>query len=97
MSQTAAPMSVDIMIDKNTCGSLLARVESIIQPLIVSTTSPPAINAPLASNIAAIIIAPVSVRAFEPTAGHILFATSLAHMFIAMYKPSIAATNKNVL
>ena len=52
--------------------------------LIVLTTSPPAISAPAASNIAAIAIAPASVRAFDPTAGPTLLATSLAPMFIAM-------------
>ena len=36
------------------------------------------------SKIAAIVIAPASVRAFEPTAGPTLLATSLAPMFIAM-------------
>lgn len=55
----------------------------MIHPLIVFTTSQPAIIAPLASNIAAIIIAPPILIALAPTAGHILFATSLAPILIA--------------
>ena len=57
---------------------------SMMPFLIVLTTSPPASNAPDASKIAAIMMAPVSVNAFEPTAGPTLLATSLAPMFIAM-------------
>jgi len=56
---------------------------SMIPPLIVFTTSPPAIIAPLASNIAAMIIAHQIVIAFAPTAGPILFATSFAPILIA--------------
>ena len=52
--------------------------------LIVPTTSPPAMIAPEASKIAAMIIAPVSVIAFDPTAGPTLLATSFAPMFSAM-------------
>ena len=57
---------------------------SMMPFLIVLTTSPPAISAPAASNTAAIAIAPARVRAFDPTAGPTLLATSLAPMFIAM-------------
>lgn len=56
----------------------------MIQPLMVFTTSHPAIIAPDASKIAAIIMAHPRVRALEPTAGHILFATSFAPIFIAI-------------
>ena len=56
----------------------------IIPSLIVFTTSPPATKAPNVSNTAAIIIAPINVNAFEPTAGPTLLATSLAPMFIAI-------------
>ena len=65
--------------------------------MIVLTTSPPAINAPAPSNIAAIIIAVVIVMAFEPTAGPTLFATSFAPIFIAIYAPISAATARNIL
>ena len=51
---------------------------------IVPVTSPPAMIAPAASNMAAMMMAPVSVRVLEPTAGPTLLATSLAPMFIAM-------------
>jgi len=66
----------------------------MIPHLIVSTTSHPAIMTQLASKIPAIIIAHVSVIAFDQTAGHILLATSFAHIFIAIYIQSMAAKNK---
>jgi hypothetical protein len=69
----------------------------MIHFLIVFTTSHPAINTQAASNIAAIIIAQVIVIALDHTAGHILLATSLAHIFIDIYNPKIAAMNKKVL
>jgi len=72
-------------------------LQSIIHFLIVSTTSPHAIIAPDASNIAAIIIAHQIVRAFDHTAGHILFATSLAHILAAIYNQNITHSNKNIL
>ena len=50
----------------------------------VFTTSPPASNAPAASQIAAMITAVATVKTFPPTAGPILLATSLAPMFIAI-------------
>lgn len=81
--QRAAPSRVAVIMYINSCGFVIID-ESIIHHLIVLTTSQPAIIAHDASNIAAIIIAPVKVRAFAPTAGHILFATSLAHIFIAI-------------
>lgn len=55
----------------------------MIPPLIVFTTSPPAIIAPEASNTAAMRIAPPILRAFAPTAGQRLFATSFAPILIA--------------
>ena len=51
---------------------------------IVETTSPPARMAPPASNTAAISSAPNMVKAWEPTAGARLLATSLAPMLSAM-------------
>ncbi|MDF1682957.1 MAG: hypothetical protein P1U46_04575 [Patescibacteria group bacterium] len=70
---------------------------SIIPDLIVSTTSQPAINAPEASKMAAMIIAQPRVKAFEPTAGHILLATSFAHRFKAIYIANIVAISKYIL
>ena len=70
--------------------SPIASIE-IIPERTVSTTSPPAINAPEISQTAAIIIAPVIVNALEPTAGPILFATSFAPILNAIYPPTIAA------
>ena len=57
---------------------------SMMPFLIVDTTSPPAIMAPLASKIIAMTIAQPIVIAFDPTAGPTLFATSLAPIFIAI-------------
>ena len=70
---------------------------SIIPFLIVLTTSPPAINAPPPSKIAAITIAPPIVSAFDPTAGPTLFATSFAPIFMAIYAPKSAAIAKKTL
>jgi hypothetical protein len=63
---------------------------------MVFTTSQPAIIAPDASKIAAITIAQPSVIAFAPTAGHILFATSFAPIFIAIYNPRIQAKSNTI-
>lgn len=82
MIHTADQKSVASMIEINTEG-LSTVLASIIPPFIVFTTSPHAIMAPLASNIAAIIIAPPMVIALDQTAGPILFATSFAPIFIA--------------
>ncbi len=57
---------------------------SMMPPLMVDTTSPPAIKAPAASKIIAIMMAPPMVNALEPTAGPTLLATSLAPIFIAI-------------
>ena len=65
---------------------------SMMPFLMVETTSPPAISAPALSNTAAIMSAPISDSAREPTAGPTLLATSLAPMFSAMYPPSTVAT-----
>ncbi len=60
-------------------------MSGLIMPfLMVLTTSPPAMRAPAASKIAAIMMAPVRVRAREPTAGPTLLATSLAPIFMAI-------------
>jgi hypothetical protein len=80
----AAHIRVAIIIARYTLGSVI-RLGSMIHFLIVLTTSQPAIRAQLASNIAAITIAQPSVRAFDPTAGHMLFATSFAPIFMAIY------------
>ena len=74
---------VAIIILKKTFGSSI-RSAFIIHHLIVSTTSHQAMMAPLASAIIANVIAHASVSAFDHTAGHILFAISFAHIFIAM-------------
>jgi len=66
----------------------------MIHDLIVSTTSQPAISAHAASNIAAINRAHQIVRAFDQTAGPMLFAISFAHRFIAIYIAKIVASNK---
>ena len=50
----------------------------------VLTTSPPAKMAPALSQIAAIKTAESTVNTLPPTAGPILFATSLAPIFNAM-------------
>jgi hypothetical protein len=55
----------------------------MIHPLMVFTTSHPAMIAHPASNIAAIRIAQPIVIVFDPTAGHILFATSFAPILMA--------------
>ncbi|MDR1944591.1 MAG: hypothetical protein LBQ59_00435 [Candidatus Peribacteria bacterium] len=57
----------------------------IIPHFIVSTTSHQAIIDQAASNITAIKRAVHIVKTFAQTAGHILFATSLAHKFRAIY------------
>ena len=51
---------------------------------MVETTSPPASSAPALSKMTAIAMAPPIVKAFAPTAGPILLATSLAPIFSAM-------------
>ena len=72
--------------------SLFGIASGLMMPfLMVLTTSPPASKAPAASNITAIIIAPTSVNALDPTAGPTLFATSFAPIFIAIYPPIMAA------
>ena len=82
-TQIAPAIKVASITNKNTCESLIF-LGSIMPDLMVLTTSPPAKIAPLASQIAAIIIAPVSVIACDPTAGPTLLATSFAPMLIAI-------------
>jgi len=91
--QREAQRRVASIIAKN-CFVSVIELQSIIHFLIVSTTSQPAIIAQLASKIAAIIIAQPRVRAFAQTAGPILLATSLAHIFTAIYNQKITASNK---
>ena len=83
LTQTAAESSAASMAQMN---MLLSVNESGLMMLLemVDTTSPPAIRAPAASKTAAIIKAPNRDSAFDPTAGPMLLATSLAPMFIAM-------------
>lgn len=81
--QSAEPKRVASMMDMKTFGSS-THDASIIHHLIVFTTSPQAMIAHEASNIAAIMIAHPMVIAFDPTAGPILFATSFAHILRAI-------------
>jgi len=64
---------------------------SIIHFLIVFTTSHQAITAQENSHNAAITKAHFILIVFDQTAGHTLLATSLAHIFIAIYAPKIIA------
>ncbi len=89
-TQTAAEISAANITQINTWGSPTAE-GSIIPLEIVPTTSPPANSAPALSKTAAIIKAPVMDRAFEPTAGPTLLATSLAPIFNAIYAPTAVA------
>src|SRR5574344_55166 len=82
-NQTAPARSPAVIAQINEFLSAI-KFGSIIPLLIVFTTSPPAIIAPALSNIPAIIIAPVKVKAFAPTDGPTLFATSFAPIFKAM-------------
>jgi len=95
-TQRAAQRRVESIIAINSTEFLSIIDESMIHHLIVSTTSHPAIKAHPASNTTAIAIAPPSVRAFEPTAGPILLATSLAHKFMAIYIAKIVASSKYI-
>lgn len=70
---------------------------SIIPFFTVSTTSHQAITAQSNSNTAAIIIACFNFKAHEPTAGQTLLATSLAHIFTAIYTHKKTANNKKKL
>ena len=83
LSHKAADSKAAVIAQINISGFDI-KAGSIIPFLIVLTTSPPAINAPAASNIAAIIIAHIKVKAFDPTAGPTLLATSFAPIFIAI-------------
>jgi hypothetical protein len=83
-TQRAAPKRVESIIAINSVEPASIILEFIIHPLIVSTTSQPAIKAQLASNITASTIAHPRVKALLQTAGHILFATSFAHKLIAI-------------
>ena len=92
---TGAPTQVAKFIHKaaESNAAIIAQINSstdcmlvgaMIPLAIVETTSPPAINAPALSNIAAINIAPAIVSALAPTAGPMLLATSFAPMFKAI-------------
>ena len=83
LSQSALASSAASISQMKRDGSSIA-AGLMMPPLMVSTTSPPAITAPSASKMAAIKMAQPSVITPEPTAGPRLLATSLAPMFIAM-------------
>ena len=83
LTQSAEEMSADIIAQMKTCASA-KEAGSIIPLEIVDTTSPPARSAPALSLSAAMAMAPPMVSAFAPTAGPMLFATSLAPIFTAM-------------
>jgi hypothetical protein len=80
---SAPAISAAIIAHTNSCGSATLSGATIPRDT-VATTSPPARSAPAVSHIAAITIAPPSVTELAPTAGPMLFATSLAPMFMAM-------------
>jgi len=93
LSQSAPASRAAVISQMKTLVS--ATASGLMIPLLmVLTTSPPAMMASAASKMAAMKIAPVRVRALEPTAGPMLLATSLAPMLSAMYTPIIAATIK---
>ena len=81
--QSAAANNAAIIANTKARGSAIWN-GSMISLATVVTTSPPAINAPAVSKIAAMISAPAMVSALEPTAGATLLATSLAPMLSAM-------------
>src|SRR6056300_148724 len=83
LTHNAADSRAAIIAQINTSTDCM--LDGAMMPLaMVDTTSPPAINAPALSNMAAIAMAPAMVRAFAPTAGPILFATSFAPIFSAI-------------
>ena len=99
---TGAPTQVAILTQSadDISAAIIAQIKiwlsdtddgSMIPLEMVDTTSPPASNAPAVSHTAAIAIAPPMVRAFAPTAGPMLLATSFAPMLTAMYAPIAAA------
>ena len=84
LSHKAHQIKAENIRNTKTLGSAI-RSGLIIHFFIVFTTSHQAINAQEVSKIAAIISAQTKVKAFDHTAGHTLFATSLAQMLIAIY------------
>jgi hypothetical protein len=88
-------MRVAIITARYEAGSGM-RLGSMIHFFIVFTTSPPAMSAPLASKKAAITIAHQSVIALAQTAGPILFATSFAQIFIAIYIQNKLAITRRI-
>jgi len=83
LTQSAAEISAAIIAQMKTSAEAMA--EGAMIPFeMVETTSPPARSAPALSKIAAIAMAPPSVSALAPTAGPMLFATSLAPMLSAI-------------
>src|SRR5690554_8004853 len=83
LSHSAPASSAAVINHTNALGSSRV-VGSIMPPLIVETTSPPAMSAPDASKIAASTTAAPKESAPEPTAGPTLLATSLAPMLMAI-------------
>jgi hypothetical protein len=94
-SHNAAASNAASIAKMNIDGSEKLEI-SIIHFLIVFTTSQPAITAQENSHIAAINNAHFILIALLHTAGPTLFATSFAHIFIAIYAQRIIAkTIKN--
>src|SRR6056297_271104 len=82
-TQSAADKSAAIIAQMKVAA--LPMLSGAMMPFaIVETTSPPAISAPALSNTTAMAIAPPIVRAFAPTAGPMLLATSLAPILSAL-------------
>ena len=82
-SHSAPASKAENITQANSVASVICLL-SMMPPLMVPTTSPPATIAPMASKMAATTIAQPIVMAPEPTAGPMLLATSLAPMFMAM-------------
>src|SRR5574343_408846 len=94
LSHKAPASNADNINHVNSSG-LANAFGSMMPPLMVRTTSPPAMMAPSASNTAAIKMAQPKLMAPDPTAGPMLLATSLAPMFMAMEPPTTPATIRN--
>src|SRR5690554_5785706 len=93
----SAPDSKAAVISQTKARGSSRVVGSIMPPLMVETTSPPAISAPAASNTAASNKAAPSDKEPEPTAGPTLLATSLAPILMANESPMTAAAISNML
>lgn len=83
LTHNAEDISAAVITQMKVSGDATA-VGSMMLLEMVETTSPPAMRAPALSKTAAMISAPPSINAFEPTAGPTLLATSLAPILSAM-------------